>query len=78
MNTYTIEFPETIHKSLEQLSQKKKISVNELISEAVEEKLEAITSIEYLEKRAKRGSRSKFLKAMTKVAHVIPEEYDRL
>jgi hypothetical protein len=33
---------------------------------------------DYLGERAKRGNRTKFEKAMAKVADVEPEEYDRL
>jgi hypothetical protein len=78
MNSLIIEFPDAIHKTLIQLSHKKKISINELVAEAVEEKIESISSLEYLEKRAKRGSKAKFLRAMAKVPSVLPEEYDSL
>ncbi|RIK49524.1 MAG: toxin-antitoxin system HicB family antitoxin, partial [Chloroflexi bacterium] len=33
---------------------------------------------DYLEMRAKRASKTKFLKAMAKVAKVEPPDYDRL
>jgi len=42
------------------------------------EKLSALGAEDYLEKRAKRASKAKFLKAMSKVAKVDPPEYDRL
>lgn len=45
---------------------------------ALAEKILALITGEYLEKRAKRGSRTKFEKAMSKVADVEPDEYDRI
>ena len=38
----------------------------------------AFLTQEYLEERAKRGSREKFEKVLSKVPDVPPEEYDRL
>ena len=45
---------------------------------AVAEKVAAISTIEYLEKRAKRGNRERFLEILNKAPHVEPEEFDRL
>jgi hypothetical protein len=45
---------------------------------AVAEKVAAISTIEYLEKRAKRGSREKLLAVLSKVPDVEPDEFDRL
>jgi hypothetical protein len=49
-----------------------------LITLALAEKLSALMTEDYLEERAKRGSRKKFKRAMTKVPKVQPEVYDRL
>ena len=38
----------------------------------------AWTAIEYLKERAKRGSREKFLKALSKVPKVEPDEEDKI
>jgi hypothetical protein len=45
---------------------------------AVSEKIAAISTIEYLEKRAKRGSREKLIEILHKAPNVDPEEYDKL
>jgi hypothetical protein len=45
---------------------------------ALTEKMSALLTEEYLEERAKRGSRKRFQRAMAKVPKVTPEEYDRL
>jgi len=49
-----------------------------LITLALAEKVSALTTEEYIGKRAKRGDRQKFRKAMAKVANIEPEEYDKL
>ena len=54
------------------------ISVNQFVMLAVAEKVAAISTIEYLEKRAKRGSRERFLEILNKVPAVEPEEFDKL
>ena len=52
--------------------------MNQFITLAVTEKVSALTTIEYLKKRAKRGSRQKFDAILANVPDVEPEEYDRL
>ena len=54
------------------------VANNQFIATALAEKISALITGEYLEKRAKRGSRTKFEKAMAKVADVEADEYDRL
>lgn len=52
--------------------------LNQLITLALAEKLAALGAEDYLEARAKRGSKTKFRKALSKVAKVEPPDYDRL
>jgi hypothetical protein len=60
------------------LAREEGISVNQFVMLAVAEKIAAISTIEYLEKRAKRGSREKFLEILSKAPDVEPEESDKL
>ena len=78
MSTLSLRLPESLHKSARELAKKENISVNQLITLALAEKMAAIGAEDYLEKRAKRASEAKFDKAMAKVADVEPPEYDRL
>lgn len=59
---------------------KKQLSENEIdkkiIAQVDNEK--AWTDIQFIKKRAKRGSREKFLKALSKVPKVEPDEEDRI
>jgi hypothetical protein len=54
------------------------ISINQFITVALAEKVSALMTEEYLEKRAAQGHRAKFEAAMAKVADIEPPEKDRL
>ncbi|MCL4395403.1 MAG: toxin-antitoxin system HicB family antitoxin [Chloroflexi bacterium] len=66
------------HESARNLAKKESISINQLITLALAEKISALTAEDYLSNRAKRGNRRKFQKAMAKVRNAQPEEQDRL
>lgn len=78
MSTISLRLPDSLHKQVRKLAQKENVSINQLITLALAEKLSALMTEEYLEERAKRGSRNKFKRAMAKVPKVEAEEYDRL
>jgi hypothetical protein len=60
------------------LAQQDGISIDQFIATAVAEKIAALMTVEYLQERAKRGSREKFEAVLVKVPDVEPEEFDRL
>jgi len=78
MSTISLRLPESLHEAARELAEKEKISINQLITLAVAEKVSALLTEEYLEERAKRGSREKFERAMSKAADLEPVEEDRL
>ncbi|MBV5304675.1 MAG: toxin-antitoxin system HicB family antitoxin [Chlorobium sp.] len=78
MSTLSVRLPESLHKKAKELAVLEHISVNQLISTALAEKISALTTEEYLHQRAARGSREKFLKALSRVKEVEPDEEDRL
>jgi hypothetical protein len=78
MSTLSLRLPESLHKSARELAKKEKISINQLVTLALAEKVAAIGAEDYLEKRTKRASEAKFDAAMAKVAEVEPPECDRL
>lgn len=53
------------------------VSINPLVTLAIAEKIAALTTIEYLEKRAERGSHEKLLSVLGKAPDEEPEERDR-
>jgi hypothetical protein len=54
------------------------VSVNQLITLALAEKLAALLAEDYLAKRARRGDRAEFEAALAQAPDVEPEEADRL
>ena len=78
MSTISLRLPNSLHETLRGLAEKDNVSINQLITLAVAEKISALATEEYLDVRAKRASRKKFLRAMAKVPDVEPERYDRL
>ncbi|MFQ5743882.1 MAG: YlcI/YnfO family protein [Acidobacteriota bacterium] len=78
MSTLSLRLPDSLHKQLRELARKEGVSINQLISTAVAEKLSALMTLDYLETRAARGSQEKFDAVLSKVPDVEPEDYDRL
>ena len=78
MSTLSLRLPNSLHKELRAVAEREGVSMNQLISSAVAEKLAALMTVEYLEERAKRGSRKKFDAALAKVPEVRPAASDRL
>lgn len=78
MSALSVRLPESLHRKLAELAASEGISINQLINSAVAEKMSALMTEEYLEARAKRGSRRKFVAALAKVADIEPEERDRV
>jgi hypothetical protein len=67
-----------LHKQLRECAEREGTSINQLISSAVAEKMAALLTQEYLDARAKRGSRKKFEAALKTAPDVEPDEFDRL
>ena len=78
MSTLSLRLPDSLHNRVRELAQQDGISINQFISTAVAEKLAALMTEEYLEKRGRRGSRDKFLAVLAKVPDVPPEPGDEL
>jgi predicted DsbA family dithiol-disulfide isomerase len=78
MSTISLRIPESLHKRIRELANEDGISINQFISTAAAEKLAALMTVEYLEKRAKRGSREKFEAAFARLPDTEPEDYDKL
>ena len=73
-----VAIPESLLKKVRELSEKEGITVDQFVSSAIAEKASAWATVEYLKERAKRGSREKFLKALSKVPKVEPDEEDKI
>jgi hypothetical protein len=78
MSAISLRLSESIHRQVRELVQREGVSINQFISAAVAEKLSALLTQEYLEKRARRGDRRKFEKALSKVKNVGPLHGDNI
>jgi uncharacterized protein (DUF1778 family) len=78
MSTLSLRIPNSLHEQIRQLAQREGISINQFIASATAEKMTALLTEEYLNKRARRASQKKFQAVLDKVADVEPENYDKL
>ncbi|MFM9964629.1 MAG: toxin-antitoxin system HicB family antitoxin [Planctomycetaceae bacterium] len=78
MTTISVRLPNSLRDQLRACAKRDGTTVNQLVSSAVAEKLSALLTEEYLEARAKRGSRKKFEAALRTVPDVEPAANDRL
>ncbi len=61
---------------MRKLARAEDVSINQLITTALAEKISALMAVEYLGERAARGDREKFERAMSKVRDTEPDEGD--
>jgi hypothetical protein len=78
MTQVVIDFPDSLFKGAEALAQKEKISIEQLITSALGEKIAALMTDDYLGQRAKRGNRDTFLSVLDQAPDVEPTEEDKL
>ncbi len=78
MGALSLRLPESLHRKLGEVAEREGVSINQLISSAVAEKMSALMTEEYLEARAKRGSRRKFEAVLKKIPDVEPDDSDRI
>lgn len=78
MTTVSLRLPNSLHRGVKDLAKREGVSMNQIIATAVAEKLSALMTEDYIEERARRGSRERFEAVLAKVPDVEPEERDRL
>ncbi|MDZ8067889.1 MAG: toxin-antitoxin system HicB family antitoxin [Nostoc sp. DedQUE08] len=78
MSNVSIQLPDSLNKSLQELAKQDGISIDQFVAIAVAEKIAALTTEIYLGELAKRGSREKYDAVLAKVPDIEPESYDRL
>jgi len=79
MSAISLRLPDSLYKLARELAEEEGISMNQLITLALAEKVSALKTESYLAERAARGDRAKFEAALAKVADAEPpDERDRL
>ena len=78
MSTLSLRLPNSLHRRLSEIAERDDVSINQLITSAVAEKMSALMTAEYLQERTARGSRARFERVLRKVPSKEPESYDRL
>jgi hypothetical protein len=78
MSTLSLRLPESLHAAARRLAEQENISLNQLITVALAEKLSALATEDYLASRAARASRERFDQVLAKVPAAPPDDRDRL
>ena len=78
MSTLSVRLPESLHKRRKQMADKEGVSMNQLITLAVSEKVSTLLTVDYLKERAQRGDPKTFDELLEKVPDREPEEFDKL
>ena len=78
MSAISIRLPDSLHRKVREVALRDNVSINQMITLAVAEKLSALETEDYLSKRAQRASKPKFQKVLRKVSIKNPENRDRM
>ncbi|MFA6008392.1 MAG: toxin-antitoxin system HicB family antitoxin [Desulfobacteraceae bacterium] len=78
MGALSLRLPESIHRHIREIAKMEGVSINQLISSAVAEKISAILTEDYLKNRAARADINDMRAILNKVADRKPLEGDEL
>jgi hypothetical protein len=78
MSTLSVRLPNSLHRQLRELAEREGVSMNQLISSAVGEKLASLLTVDYLRERGVEGKRSAYDRVLRRVRNLPPQEGDAL
>ena len=78
MGALSLRLPESIHRHIRDIAKAEGVSINQLISSAITEKISAIMTQEYLQKRADKANINDITTMLSKVADREPIIGDEL
>jgi hypothetical protein len=78
MSTMSVRLPESLHEKAREMAEREGVSINQLVTTALAEKLSALLTEEYLAQRAARGNREKFDRVLAKVSDQRPITGDEI
>ena len=78
MSTISLRLPESLHKKVRELAKTEDVSINQLITTALAEKMSALMTVDYLRDRGALSDRAAYDAVLAKVRDVEPDEGDEL
>ncbi len=78
MNALTVQFPESLHRSIKALAEKEGYSVDQFLASAAAEKMAALLTLDYLRREGEQGRREDFDRFLAAVPSGEAGESDRL
>jgi len=78
MSTLSIRLPNSLHQHAKRLARDEGVSVNQLVSSALAEKLSALDAERYLSERAERGKVVDIDAILARIPAVEPQPQDRI
>lgn len=78
MSALTVQFPESLHRSIKALAEQEGWSIDQFLASAAAEKMAALMTLDYLRREAALGRREDFERFLAAVPHREPDESDRL
>ena len=78
MSTMSLRIPDSYHKRLRELAKRENVSINQLITTALGEKLSALDTEAYLEERSAKASEKRFRLTLQKLPDIKPVDGDEL
>ena len=77
MSAISVRLPDSLHRRVKALAARDNVSINQLITLALAEKLSALETEDYLGQRAARASKAKFQQALKRIPDREAEPHDR-
>jgi len=78
MSTISLRLPESLHRQVRELAKAENVSINQLITTALAEKMSALMTVDYLRERGALGDRAAYEAVLDKVRDVEPDSGDKL
>ena len=77
MGNLSLRMPDSYHTAVKEIAMQDNISINQFIVSAVAEKIASFETQNYLEKRAARASKEKFMAVLSKVPKSEVPDFDK-
>ena len=77
MGSLSLRMPDSYHTAVKEIAVQDNISINQFIVSAVAEKIASFETQKYLENRANRASKERFMAVLSKVPPTEPPEFER-